>query len=246
MVAVEICIDCTQFDLVSKAVDAAYLGGAERIELCAEMQHEGLTPIKEHIRAAREAFRRRRGLLVMVRPRKGNFCYTGKELTDMETQIAMAAEAGADGVVFGALTSNGKIDRAALARLQIIADNYGLSTTFHRAFDVMKDYKNALSTLIDVGVNRVLTSGTPWGENKGAIDGLDRLSEIITAANGDIEVVVGGGVSAENVENILEALWQEKTPISIHAFSGAQVNNQVTFAGIHRLVHATRNAIVSS
>lgn len=240
MVEVEICIDCTQFDLVSKAVDAAYLGGADRIELCSEMQHEGLTPIEAHIRAAREAFRRRRGLLVMIRPRKGDFCYSRKELSEMETQIAMAAEAGADGVVFGVLTADGKIDTAAIARLQMIAAKHTLSTTFHRAFDAVKDYKTALSTLVDAGVNRLLTNGTPWGESQGAIDGLDRLKKIISAANENIEVVVGGGVSVNNVGNILEALWEERASISVHAFSGARMNNQITFAGVHALVAAVR------
>ena len=88
------------------AVTAAYHGGAERIELCSAMHLDGLTPDPQHIRIARDAFRDRPGLLVMVRPRAGDFCFSPDEVGQMVSQIELAQQCGADGVVLGVLRAD--------------------------------------------------------------------------------------------------------------------------------------------
>ena len=101
MIPVEICINSDNLTNVRQAVEVAYRGGASRVELCAAMQSHGLTPDPVHIHAARAAFHARPGLMVMIRPRAGDFSYTRAELDLMHRQIHEAAQAGADGVVFG-------------------------------------------------------------------------------------------------------------------------------------------------
>ena len=102
-VRVEICIGAGEPQSTQTAVRAAYLGGADRIELCAAMDLQGLTPAKNCIKEARAAFVDRPGLVVMIRPRGGDFFYTRGELAQMHASIEMAAQYGADGVAFASL-----------------------------------------------------------------------------------------------------------------------------------------------
>ena len=103
MVKVEVCINSDSPQAVGNSVGLATLAGASTIELCSAMENGGLTPTGEHIGEAKQYFRSNKGLMVMIRPRKGDFCYSDTELQVMLNQIEIAALAGADGVVLGVL-----------------------------------------------------------------------------------------------------------------------------------------------
>ena len=117
-VDVEICVNSRDPEYVAKSVGVSIAAGAGRIELCSDMHLDGLTPPQEHIVAARDAMGSQRGLLCMIRPRGGGFIYTPDEVSLMEAQIRMAAEAGSNGVVLGALVAGDhSIDQKVLTRL---------------------------------------------------------------------------------------------------------------------------------
>lgn len=239
MIKVEVCINCDTLINVRNSISAAYHGGASTIELCSAMHFDGLTPVKEHIVAARKAFHDRAGLMVMIRPRKGDFSYTGQELLTMHREIHTAAEAGADGVVFGVLQKNDdSIAVEPLRQLIQTAGSYGLKVTFHRAFDATPNPLETLAVLIDLGVHRVLTSGMPWGQKGTALDGIGRLDQIIKQSKGRIEIVVSGGISPTNVVNILNRLPLDAGNVSVHAYSGVQENGITTTEAVKSLVDA--------
>ena len=203
---VEVCVNSISSEYVSNAVMAAEQGGASRVELCAAMAEDVLTPAREYIEAARIAFNPA-GLLVMVRPRGGSFSYSLEESDVMVRQIRTAAEAGADGVVFGGLRArDNAVDESLLQRLVDVAKNDDLEVTFHRAFDATPDLQQSLDRLMHFGVDRVLTSGTPWGSGKTALQGIKVLDNLIAQAGHDIEVVIGGGVTPNNSRTLLSQL----------------------------------------
>lgn len=184
-VAVEICVG----DLES-ALQAA-LGGADRIELCANLPVGGTTPSAGTIA---EACRRLSiPVQVLVRPRAGDFLPSPVELAAMRHDIETARSLGASGVVFGMLRPDGTIDRDGTAKLVDLARPLGV--TFHKAFDQTCDPEQALDTLIALGVDRVLTSGC----KPTAIEGSDTLRRLVEHARGRIAIMAGGRLSAENL-----------------------------------------------
>lgn len=239
-VDVEVCIHSTGPEAVRDAVAAAYEGGAARVELCARMDLDGLTPPAAHVEAARAAFRDRPGLLAMIRP-SASFTFAPADLIRMQASIRDAAAAGADGVVLGALRPDGRLDADALSALLDTARAAGLRTTFHRAFDAVPDADEALETLAGLGVDRVLTAGVPWGRPGTALDGAERLARTIRRAAGRVEVVAGGGVSLANVRALLERLPAGR--VSVHAYSGAQSGGRTTVAAVRALVAAAGAAV---
>jgi copper homeostasis protein len=203
------------------------------------MHLDGLTPSVACLVAARRAFRQRPGLMVMIRPRAGDFCYSSAEMALMLEQIDTAAAAGADGVVFGVLRAGDQcIDLDATQRLLAAAQRHGLMTTMHRAFDATPDPDATLDALLDLGVDRVLTSGVPWGQRGSALDGVERLARTIQCAQGRIEVVLGGGINPANVGPLLAQLPLHTGRVSVHAYSGAQVGGRTTVEAVHTLVQA--------
>lgn len=220
MTPVEICVACTSIEAVRQSVEAAYVGGAQTVELCRAMDVAGLTPAAAHVRTARRAFRERPGVFVMIRPRPGDFVYTRAERAAMHASIHRAAEAGADGVVFGALRPDHYIDEAATAALVATARAHGLRTTFHRAFDATPDPAAALDLLLTLGSDRVLTSGTPWGSGLGLAEGQEALLRLAQQAAGRIELVLSGGVVAETIHAQLVPFAGQQ--VSVHAFSSVQ------------------------
>lgn len=241
MIKVEVCINCDRAQGVCDSVGAAYLGGASTVELCSAMQFEGLTPKREHIVQARKAFKNRPGLFVMIRPRAGDFCYTESELQRMQQQISMAAEAGADGIVLGVLQEdNNRISVEALEELVKTSRSFQLKVAFHRAFDVTPDSLEALDVLIESGVDRILTSGTPWGGKGTALSGISKLKEICERAGDRIEILIGGGINSGNVGTILRALPITTSKVSVHAYSGVQENGVTTVKAVETLVRAVQ------
>lgn len=190
-VLVEACVDT-----VGSAV-AAEVGGAGRVELCAELGEGGTTPGPGTIALARE--RVRIPLFVLVRPRAGDFLYDADEVEAMRRDVVFARGVGADGVVVGALTADGRVD-AGVTRALVDAAR-PLAVTFHRAFDVARDQDEALDALLALGVDRVLTSGGA----PSALAGAPRLAELVRRAGDRLAVLAGGGVRAEHAAALVAA-----------------------------------------
>jgi copper homeostasis protein len=242
-IPIEICINADDAESAERSVRAAFDGGADRIELCSRMDVQGLTPAVEHIYTARRIFANRRVLLVMIRPRAGDFNYTLQEVAQMCVEIEKASSAGADGVVLGNV-KDGYLDLPALKRLINVAHEHHLAVTFHRAFDSLDDPIAAVQTLINFGISRILTSGTPWGSTSSVIAGAERLSRYVELADSKIEIVIGGGINHENVRAVLENLPLTDGLVSVHAYSSA-LNEQITDAGrIRALVSAVNVAVL--
>jgi copper homeostasis protein len=131
-------------------------------------------------------------LSVMIRPRGGDFLYTDVEFEQMIEEIGFAREYGADGVVFGLLTADGRVDIPRTKTL--VAASKGMQTTFHRAFDMVRNQSDALEDVIGAGCTRILTSG---GCNT-AQEGIETLRGLVTQAAGRIEIMAGSGVNHSN------------------------------------------------
>jgi copper homeostasis protein len=242
MIDVEICVDASDETAVREAAGAARAGGAATVELCAAMHLDGLTPTSACLVAARQALGDLPGLMAMIRPRAGDFCYSPAELALMLEQIDAAAEAGADGVVFGVLQAvDQRIDLAACRRLLDAARRHGLKTTMHRAFDATPDPDATLDALIDLGFDRVLTSGVPWGQRGTALDGAERLAQTIHRAQGRIEVVLAGGINPANVRPLLAQLPLHAGRVAVHAYSGVQIAGRTTVEAINALVQSANS-----
>jgi copper homeostasis protein len=181
---------------VDEAREAA-ARGANRLELCIDLAHDGCTPPLGLAAACVGGVAI--PVVAMVRPRPGSFVYSGAEIDAMCGAIADLGARGATGFATGVLESNGEIDRAATARLVEAAGD--LPVTFHRAFDRVPDVTEGIETLIGLGVRRVLTSGGA----ESAIAGLDALRALVVRAAGRIEIVAAGGVRPFNVERVVES-----------------------------------------
>ncbi len=136
-------------------------------------------------------------LFVIIRPRGGDFVYSRDELAVMKRDLSAVQQRGADGVVIGFLTPAGDID-AALTR-EFVAAARELSVTFHRAFDLVGDLEEALDTLVQCGVSRVLTSGGA----RTALDGADRLASLVAHAPDSLVVMAGGSINESNVSEVV-------------------------------------------
>ena len=173
-----------------EACDIARRTGVTRIELCAAPLEGGTTPSAGLIRYARSLPGLR--LSVMIRPRGGDFCYTDAETALMAEEIRFARACGADGVVLGVLTSDGEVDETRTA--QLVREAEGMEVTFHRAFDMTRDPRQALEAVIRTGCRRVLTSGC----RNTAQEGVETLRVLAAQAAGRIEVMAGSGVNPSN------------------------------------------------
>jgi len=176
---------------------AAQEGGAGRVELCASLEEGGITPSHGTIGLAREGLRI--PLYVLIRPRAGDFLYENAEIEVMLDDIAHCRELGCDGVVIGALTAEGEVDVEACALFLRAAGDMGV--TFHRAFDLVPDRQAALETLIELGFERVLTSGGM----PSAVAGASALARLVAQAGGRIVVMPGAGIEPGSVASLRQA-----------------------------------------
>ncbi|WP_288109624.1 copper homeostasis protein CutC [Bacteroides acidifaciens] len=189
-----------QFEVCANSVEsclAAQTGGANRVELCTGIPEGGTTPSYGEISMAREILDTTR-LHVIIRPRGGDFLYSPIEVKTMLKDIEIARKLGVDGVVFGCLTANGEIDSTAMQELMLASQ--GLSVTFHRAFDVCCNPKEALEQIIELGCNRILTSG----QQATAEQGIPLLKELQEQAAGRIILLAGCGVNENNIARIAQ------------------------------------------
>jgi copper homeostasis protein len=188
-VTLEICLDSPD------SAVAARDGGADRIELCASMQEGGITPSCGLIKSVRRVVRTR--LHVLIRPRPGNFQYSAAEVRAMIHDILAAKYLGADGVVLGIVGADLTVEARTLTRL--IRAARPMHVTFHRAFDEIPDRAGALETLIDLGVERVLTAGgAPT-----AFEGRKEIGRLVAQSGGRIAVMAGGGVDRRTVARLV-------------------------------------------
>ena len=174
---------------------AADAEGVDRIELCGLLHDGAVTPSIGLITRALAVVKA--PIHVFIRPRVGNFVYDREDVEVMRADIAAAKGAGAPGVVFGALTKDGLVDRVLMSEL--IAAARPMTVGFHRAFDQVADQAAGLETLIELGVAVVLTSGGPAR----ALDGADQLRRLVDLAAGRISILAGGGITPDNVAELL-------------------------------------------
>ena len=173
----------------------AEAGGASRVELCAGIPEGGTTPSYGEIKTA-QALTSQIDINVIIRPRGGDFLYTEAEIQSMLLDIELCKQLGVHGVVFGCLTREGDIDVPLMRRL--IEAAKPLSVTCHRAFDVCRDPFAALEQLIELGCDRVLTSGQQATAEKG----IPLLKQLVEKAGDRIIVMPGCGVRENNIARI--------------------------------------------
>ncbi|EIM01991.1 copper homeostasis protein CutC [Rhodanobacter denitrificans] len=176
---------------------AAQEGGAGRVELCTALELGGLTPSHAQIALARE--RLRIPLVVLIRPRAGDFLYSELECETMQHDIEACGALGCDGVVLGVLDANGEVDMPRCRALIAAAGKLGV--TFHRAFDLSRDPARALEDIVALGCERVLTSGA----QASAVDGATLIRELVTQAAGRLAVMPGAGITAQNIAALAAA-----------------------------------------
>lgn len=175
---------------------SAVAGGADRIELCANLAEGGTTPSYGTIKQCREAFSV--SLFPIIRPRGGDFLYTEEEFQIMLQEVRLCKQLGCDGVVIGLLNNDGTID---IKRTSLLVEAaYPLGVTFHRAFDRCKDPHEALEQLVEIGCERILTSG----QQPAAPEGVELIAELNKLAADRIIIMPGSGVRKENIKMLAE------------------------------------------
>ena len=213
-IIVEIC--CSSLASVLNAIK----GNAHRIELCQNLLADGLSPSSNFLKEVTAVCKL--PIHVLVRPRAGNFFYNSAEIKQIEKDIERIKKFPIQGIVIGALNKDNSLATELLDKWKKMCPN--LDFTFHRAFDVVKDPEKAILQLINLGYNRVLTSGT---EPK-ATEGLDLLKTLNSKYSNHITLMPGGGVNHKNAHQFLEAGFNQ---IHLSAkdknenFSGDPVSN---------------------
>lgn len=199
---------------------AAQAGGAARVELCSALEVGGLTPSYAAIALARELLTI--PVHVLVRPRAGDFVFDDLESDVMRRDIETCKALGCAGVVLGALTADGEVDVPHCRAL--IDAAHGMSVTFHRAFDFVRDPERALETIIALGCDRLLTSG----QASDALAGAPLISRLIEQARGRITIMPGVGIDAHNIAAIARSTGARE----FHASAKVRVPDRTQHAGI--------------
>lgn len=192
------------------AAIVAQNAGAHRVELCSGYSEGGLSPSAGTIEFVRKSISI--PIHVMVRPRIGDFCYNADEKRCILSDIDYCKSVGVNGIVFGALTPLGVVDMEFTK--QVVEFAYPMSVTFHRAFDLTQNLYNTLDDLIACGVTRVLTSGG----KPNTLEGINTIAALVKQAKGQIVVLPGGGITADNVQHLIKSTGVRE----VH-FSGKQL-----------------------
>jgi copper homeostasis protein len=225
---------------------SAVEGGADRIELCANLAEGGTTPSYAHIKKCRESFDI--ALFPIIRPRGGDFLYTKDEFEIMKNDIRLCKELGCEGIVIGLLNMDGTIDMTRTSELIDLA--YPLEVTFHRAFDRCKDPFIALEELIEIGCQRILTSG----QKPTVSEGVDLIAELNKMADDRIIIMPGSGVRKENIKMLADktgciefhSSLRSKTKSSMQFVHPAFANSEESYSNNEISpdeVRALRNAL---
>lgn len=172
--------------------------GADRIELCENMQLGGTTP--NYILGVRVREQLSIKMHVIIRPRGGDFVYSDEELIEMKQDIKQFKKLGIDGFVFGVLKEDGTVNKTRNKELVDLASP--LACTFHRAFDVVENVEQSLEDVIDCGFKTILTSG----QGVNVLEGISVLEKIQKLAGDRIIIMPGGGLRSSNIQVLQERL----------------------------------------
>lgn len=205
---------------------AAQEGGAVRVELCENLKEGGTTPSAGQILLARKLLHIK--LYVLIRPREGDFLYTDVEYQIMMADIRYCIEAGCDGVVIGMLNADGTIDKERCLEMVRLAKQWGLGVTFHRAFDMCTDQLQALEDVIEMGCERILTSG---GKST-AMEGATVINHLVEQAAGRISIMPGSGVSEANVADLVHFTGVTE----VHSSARGNVKSKMEYKNDHILM----------
>lgn len=208
-------IEIACFNLESALI--AQKAEADRVELCADMLVGGTTPTIEMIQQASENLTI--AINVMIRPRGGNFVYSNSEFEQMKSEIVTIKKLGVNGFVFGILNDDNTINIEQNKELVELAKPF--PCTFHRAFDEVSDYKQALEDVISCGFSTILTSGT----FPNVMEGKEVLKQLVIHANNRIEIMPGGGLRSTNISELndmINAKWYHSSAIA----DGSETANQ--------------------
>jgi copper homeostasis protein len=192
----------------------AQAAGADRIELCDNPAEGGTTPGIGVVEIVRRNLNI--DLYVMIRPRGGDFHYSKLEFEAMKIDLMNCKRLGADGVVFGILNEDGRIDIDRCRELILLARPMGV--TCHRAFDLTREPMEALEDCVTAGFDRILTSGRA----SAAAEGISIIGQLQRAAAGRISIMAGVGINAENVKTILEKTNVKEVHFSARTFRESQ------------------------
>lgn len=180
---------------------AAQAAGADRIELCENPYDGGTTPSYGTLKAVAEKIAI--PVFPIIRPRGGDFLYTGEEFEVMKQDLSLCKQLGFQGAVLGLLNADGTIDTERTKRLVDLA--YPLEITFHRAFDRAKDPPDSMEAIIPTGCSRILTSG----QKPNVGDALERIRQLIQQADDRIIILPGSGVRSSNLPSVMETGAEE-------------------------------------
>jgi len=223
----EVCIDRIESALAARS------GGADRIEVCGALDVDGITPSYGLVEQCVELGSVK--VVVMIRPHAGGFCYGANEVNTMLRDIGVARQLGANGIVFGALGKDGRIDRELYQRF--IEASRPLSVTFHRAFDLTPDPFEALDSLLELGIDRLLTSG----QAASAKYGVPLIRELVRRAGNGLSVVAGGGIRVEHVVAVIRATGVREIHTSASELTTEDRSNAVS---IVRTTRVTKHTLV--
>ncbi|NMR34002.1 copper homeostasis protein CutC [Chryseobacterium aquaticum] len=185
-------LEIATFDITSAEI--ALNSVADRIEFCADISLEGITPNIEEFKYLKEKYLT--PIHVMIRPVGGNFLYSNQEFLQMQNDIQAFSKANADGFVFGILDENHEVD---VEKNKILVDlANGKPCVFHRAIDRTKNIFESTEKIIELGFKEILTSG---GENS-ALDGKENLKKLVEDYSDNIKILIGGGVRSNNISEL--------------------------------------------
>ena len=207
---------------------AAQDGGARRVELCEDLACGGVTPSEENIKSTLSSVSL--PVNVLIRPRGGNFVYDEAEKQKMLDSVRLCRNLGVNGVVIGALDSQGNVDREIIGRL--MAEAGSLHVTFHRAFDECSDPFKALEDIISLGCERLLTAGHAQDVSQGA----KMLKSLAEAAGDRIVIMAGSGVRPWNISELEQLTHLKEYHSSAHGKEGRTSKETVSL-----LVNTGRN-----
>ena len=188
----EICVDSACNALIAQSA------GAQRVEYCANLSEGGTTPSPAQIEMARKQLAIQ--MYVIIRPRGGDFLYNDTEFEIMKSDVHFCGKTGCDGVVIGILNADGTVDKERNGELVRIAHSYNMGVTFHRAFDRCADLFQTMETIIELGCERILTSG---GYDT-AIEGAEVIRTLIEKAGKRIVIMPGSGITPENIAGLIQ------------------------------------------
>ncbi len=205
----EACVESTVLAI------AAEKGGADRIELCADLDIGGVTPPQPMIAETRRLLNI--PIHVLIRPRGGDFCYSNEEFELMKSGILFAKNAGVNGMVVGILNKDKTVD---VERTRILTElARPMSVTFHRAFDETPGPHRALQDIVGMGIERLLTSG----QKPTAEEGVSLIGELVQRSADRLKVMPGGGVNGSNARMIIESTGVREIHASLRDPDGMSV-----------------------